>query len=349
MKNLKLIFGLLMSTALFTVACSDDDNEGGSASYLKIEATSPVAKDYNAQDFTLQVSTDAKALNVETIYPEGTSTGWCTAKFANQTLSIHLDGNTATEVRTATIKLSVLGVEPATVAIEQEAAPADKDPWKPESYPFEWDNNWTIDNFTYRYDGGYWKYEPVFWGENNLPGYANTSDKLYVAETSQEISIGLKLEASLLAKYGGKKLTKIECLTYNGAVPTAKLALIKANGPIANTGDLPAYVSESYSKSETICEGDCPVSDYGWAILDLSSQDISMPTSGNIFVVAYLSGNGSMIPADGGGYFAKFYYYWQPLSTFAPSYVSFENSEGKNMYKFLGGTVVLNFTVESGE
>lgn len=348
MKNLKLIFGLLMSTALFTVACSDDDNEGGSASYLKIEATSPVAKDYNAQDFTLQVSTDAKALNVETIYPEGTSTGWCTAKFANQTLSIHLDGNTATEVRTATIKLSVLGVEPATVAIEQEAAPADKDPWKPESYPFEWDNNWTIDNFTYTRTPGYWKYEPVFWGENGLPVDAYSGDKCFVGVTAQEISIGLKLEASLLAKYGGKKLAKIECLTYQGITPTVKLALIKTNGPVANTGDLPAYVSESYSKSQTIYEGECTVGDYGWATLELT-ENVIIPTEGNIFVVAYLSGDGSMIPADGGGYFAKFYYYWQPLSTFAPSYVNFENSEGKNMYKFLGGTVALNFTVESGE
>lgn len=60
----------------------------------------------------------------------------------------------------------------------------------------------------------------------------------------------------------------------------------------------------------------------------------------NVMVLVTMEGDGTI---SNGGMDAMFWAAPQPISKFAPTYINPDNSEGKDMYLFKGGTVGMNF------
>lgn len=334
MKSLKFLLPVALGAMLF---CSCEEKGGDSSKYITIE-DNIVTKDASAQEFTVAVTTDANLLNVTVEYEEGGQTGWVSdAWFSKGLLNVEIRENIVMEDRTAFIKLSAKGLEPATLTLVQQAALEAGDPWK-EDYLYEWNDSWTLKNYVY---SGV-KYDPINFGENGLP---KVDGWWYVYGTSGNLTFGHLLKDETLNAFAGKTLTKIE---YSANAYMDKVTLGIATVKESTNPDLDGWKRKNtvYTIDKVLGEQEYIISSAGWLMYE---PEVEIPSGQPVMVYAKIEGDGVLYGPDDNGYYnAMLWVKPQPVNELVPLYFNDENALGQDMFLMTaGGGIEFNFTVDS--
>lgn len=352
MKLSRLIAPLVLGTMLFA-GCEKNGN--GEATELSVSETT-VTKDCTAQDFVIDVTTDAKLLNVTVLYDTEDSQEWLTASYAAGKLSVSITENVTIVERSATIRLSVKGVDPATVQVVQAGAEEEGDPFASLEPVFEWDDSWTVWNWMYNFndgEGGFnlatYKWSALAWagqlGKGDLNGWNNWS---MVYENSGTLSLGLMISPELLQEIGGKPLGIIEFCCDQQCFESAELQMVtvkksedKADTPSWKRGKCYDVDQVLYTCTTT------EISDYGW-VSACPEEKCLVPESGDVMMLIKIKGDGGLKEYTDGTntwYGSLLSIFPQPVNKFAPTYINLENNEGREMYPLSCGTINMNFRV----
>lgn len=334
MKSAKILLTFALCALVFSSCKKEYLYEHYNENYIEFENTT-VEKSYEAQEFTVEVKTNAYLINVREQYTDEEATGWIKeAWFEEGMLHISIRENITTEDRSAEITLSARDVKDAVLTLVQKGAAEPGDPWKVD-YAYEWNDSWTLRN--YMYSGV--KYEPLNWGENGLRPW----DRYFLVwETSGKYTLGHVLRGETLAAFAGKKLVRIEYQTNNLMYNvTVGMATLKESDNTA----LPGWKKKEpvYTIDEVICEQKFDDLD-GWLKFEPKEEYI-IPADKPVMIFAKVFGNGGMYPANG-GFNAMLWVAPQPVNKLVPLYFNDENADGKDMFLMTaGGGVEFNFTV----
>lgn len=349
--KLTKFFAVLALGATIAVSCSEKEGTNGS-NYLKVEKDS-YELTWEDQEFQVKVNTDREVINVTVNYLTE-DTDWLNAQwvYLNDCINVKVNRNSTLDARSAEIKLSGKNVTPVTFIVSQECAPELQDPFDDGTEPaFEWDDDWTVYNFTYTNQGNYYKYEPQSYGELGVP----KMEWGMVYGTSGKVSVGLKLEKEFLEEFGGQQIAEVALwapMEYTESISYALVEMTKSQ----DRDDMPSWQKgNAYTPSRVIWEsGVVEQASSGWAVVsDRSVMDQGgepeklkgavIPTSGDIFLMAYMEGDGSLVPVGDGYFNAMLWIYPQPMNRFAPTYINPWNSEGRDVYLCKAGTCAINF------
>ncbi|MGM9752578.1 MAG: hypothetical protein ACI3ZK_00795 [Candidatus Cryptobacteroides sp.] len=349
MKTIKFLAALALGATL-AISCTEKTENG--SNYLKVEKDS-YDLSWDEHEFQVGVSTDREVINVSITYLTEDSE-WLTAQwvYLNDCVNVNVSRNSSLDPRSAEVKLSGKNVTPVTFIINQDPAPELQDPFDDGTEPaFDWDDSWDVYNFTYTNQGNYYKYEPLSYGELGVP----KMEWGMVYGTSGKISVGLKLEKEFLEEFGGQQIAEVALwapMDYTESVSYALVEMTKS----PDRDDMPSWQKGNcYSTSNIIWEsGNVEPNNNGWFVVsDRSVMDQGgdpeklvnavIPTSGDIFLMAYMEGDGSLVPVGDGYYNAMLWIYPQPTNRFAPTYINPWNSEGRDVYLCKAGTCAINF------
>ena len=361
MKNLKFILGLLVSTALLS-SCSKDDNEdpgtpenpSGKATYLSIEDGDKVQDgtahvEYTEANFLVPVNTDAKTLEVSIDFKNQADALWCSAKYTSKTkqLKVSVKENRIKDdgERKAIITLTAEGLDPVTLEVKQDASLIEHDPFEVD-FGAEWDNTWVVDCYMHGT-----KYDPILWNDGKVP--ATAPDKSWWQNAvSSAMTVALKLDQAFLTQFGGQQISKLELLSTINPNVTIQFSLMTSDDAITNDGSLPSYVEKYYTPNNTIWQSQAGnitagTDANGWWSCDCSQNgSCTIPNSGNVFVVATITGGGEWYQS-GENNWGEFQWVRQVLNKFTPTYINFNNASAQKLYKFVGGTISLNMHMAS--
>lgn len=339
----------LSACALIFSSCTEKDGGNETGDVLGFAqgtsatvAATPERLTLNVQNWSEELVWDAEYLTEDS--------GWLNIEYAEGVFSLKVFTNHSDKERSAEITVTTT-FEEATFRITQQAGTGEAyDPFVPdfpdEYFLYDWNDSWTVWNWIYKQGhnsnptDGKLKYEALNYGENGLPWHDYF---FYLYETSGKVSVGLKLSEEILELMRGKLVSQIACLVTNQKVTSATLSVVtlkKSDNP-----NLPAWVdaNDCWSVDEVIFEQDVdPQSRKDWLFLDLRDEECGrVPADAeNVMVLVTMEGDGTI---SNGGMDAMFWAAPQPISKFAPTYINPDNSEGKDMYLFKGGTVGMNF------
>lgn len=349
MRNFRFMFGVLLGAALLTGCSKDDSNDGGDdtqgdgkPTFLTVEnAATPINKEYTEVNFTINVSTDAKAVDPEVNLEDQADANWCTAKYRakDKQLKVSLTENRIKKdgERTAKIELKVPGLESVFITIVQAPSEVEHDPFEVDFGDETWNDSWVVDCYMHGT-----KYDPILF-DNGTVSVTAPSKSYYQNTMGPAVTVALKLDTKFLEQFGGTAISKLELLSTPNPAVSIKFALMTSNAAVANDGSMPEYVTEFYTPNITIWESttnDVTVGTNGWANCTCGSACV-VPSSGNVFVVATITGGGEWFD-DGKNKWGEFQWVTQVLNRFTPTYVNFTNANAQKLYKFVGGTAELN-------
>jgi len=332
--NKHLLLPLALACALFTSSCkSDNDPVNKTNSVLTVDESATVFT-YKADKQVVLVTTDATSWSTSITMKEQREALWCSVEKGVKDITINLKENYKKEVRTAVIKVEAKGLPTVEIAVTQAAALVERDPFFNDSGT--WDANWVYTNFTYS-DGGAdkWKFDPVKYKDVNDPEVWTES------QMGTKITVGLKLDSKFLAEYNARHINKMEMAQKGPAKVT--FAILKKKAVVINAGTFPSYITETvtteelWRSTEISAPTDVDVKPYWWAKCDastLQNLDFALKQAdGEVYLVAYITGATS----------PNFIYSKQAQNQLVPSYVSFTDVTGQNLYRFVGGNHYLNF------
>lgn len=148
MKSAKILLTFALCAPVFSSCKKEYLYEHYNENYIEFENTT-VEKSYEAQEFTVEVKTNAYLINVREQYTDEEATGWIKeAWFEEGMLHISIRENITTEDRSAEITLSARDVKDAVLTLVQKGAAEPGDPWKVD-YAYEWNDSWTMWNWIY--------------------------------------------------------------------------------------------------------------------------------------------------------------------------------------------------------
>lgn len=339
----------MLVCAALAAACSDDDekepNGGGDEpvedAFLSVDKTT-VPVTYEATDFLIDVSTNLKTLDIDVEMKDQADAMWFNAKYSakDKKVKVNVEENKVKEdgTRKATITLKGTGVDPVVITVTQDPSAKEHDPYEVE-FDGEWNDTWVVDCYMHGT-----KYDPILWNDGNVPSSAPA--KTYWQNTmGREITVAMKLGNEFLEQYKGSQIAMLELNSTVNPDVSVSFALMTSADAVANEGDFPEYISETYSPNTAIWESKAADVTHGsegngWFKCSCSSECV-IPESGNVFVVAKITGGGEWY-ISGENQWGEFQYVRQVLNKFTPTYVNFANAEAKNLYKFVGGTVSFN-------
>lgn len=339
-----LASGILLSGMLFASCTEKNAPEAGTLGFAEGASITLGAE---PKEFTLNVQNWSEEMVWDLNYTDGDA-GWLEVSYNEEgVFSVRMHKNHAAVERSAEISLMTTFEEAAFRIVQQAGDGEDYDPFLPDFpddyFLYSWNDNWTIWNWIYEQGHnsdpkrGKLKYDSINYGENGLKWH---DFYFWLYPTSGKMSVGLKLSEELLAEVRGKLVSQIALQCTTSKIRSAKLSVVTLKK--SDSQGLPAWCKDdSWSVDKVIFEQEMnPQDRKDWLFLDLPDHECErIPADAeNVMILATIDGDGTINATDGMLWAAP-----QPISRFAPTYINPDNNEGRDMYRFSGGTVSMNF------